>query len=176
MRLALITFSIFLMAFSCASKKNAKQTAQAENIEVSTKNHFHLDDTSIIAEFATSYCFGKCPVYNLIIKADGEAIYKPEAHTVLEKGTYSAQVDSSTIREVFTIANDINFFDFDSVYTDPYIQDLPSTFITLFNKESNALKSVEFVIKQPEGYKALNQALRKVVDSTNWEKVNNSRD
>lgn len=172
MRLAIISFSIFLMAFSCASKKNASKTEDT----VETKNPAMIKDTSTIIKFGKSYCFGKCPVYDLTIMVNGNAIYQPEAHTALEKGTYTSKIEEDIIKNIFTIAEEIAFFDFDSVYTDPYIQDLPSTFITLLDKSTNSLKSVEFVMKQPEGYKKLDEALRKIVDETAWVKKENSND
>ena len=155
------------MSFSCASKKNA-----TEAITIST-NAFNVSDSTIIAKLKTTGCFGRCPTYELIVFANGDCNFEAKKWTELEIGMYTSKIDVSIVNNLHLIGDTIGFKSYDSIYTNPYIQDKPSVYLSLYITEQDSLKTVERIIDYPREILDLEKALKKIVTNSNWKKANN---
>mgnify|MGYP005996063875 CR=1 FL=1 len=158
------------MSFSCASKKNVSQTEPVYN------NAFGVSDTTVIAKYRTTVCFGKCPAYEVIIKANGECTYNAMQNTKLETGLYSAKIDTAQVNELHRIGERIGFKNYKNLYTNPYIVDKPSVFLSLYIPEHDSIKTVERIIDYPQEIWDLEKPLRAISENSDWKKITDSKE
>ena len=74
-------------------------------------------------------CFGKCPVYNLLITQSGE-IYLENKMFMDKLGQFKGQLSESELANVFTSISKIKYFDLEQNYPTNqkyFIPDLPNT-------------------------------------------------
>lgn len=79
--------------------------------------------------FRKTECFGDCPVYDVIIDAEGNVTYKGLKYVteIGERKFTLTEEEFTTLKEKL---GSNNFSEYKKVYDDPNLMDLPSTFIT----------------------------------------------
>ena len=96
----------------------------------------------IILKFEKTACFGKCPVYSVLIFSNGTVSYEGRAN-VDKIGIFESFVNDSFVFTVFQEAEKIDFFNLKKQYPngDDQIPDLPKT-ITFLKKGKKELEIV----------------------------------
>ena len=158
----IITFVSAIIIIACASNKN---TIQAE---LNTNNSFGVSDSTVIAKLKTTGCFGKCPTYELKVFANGYCTYDAKKWTDLDPGFYHGKIDTSIVNELHNIGERIGFKNYKNIYTNPYIVDKPSVFLSLFIPEHDSIKTVERIIDYPQEIWDLENKLKAIFDNTEW--------
>lgn len=137
----------FLMG--CSSGKTSKNKV---------KYTFGLEKTA---------CFGKCPVYQLSIDANGKANLKGEKFMDLI-GDYQRQLSDEEFLKLTTAFDNANFFAFKDEY-EGRRSDGPTTFISFSKSEQT--KKIKASSPIPADLKALIKLLDNLVKETStWKK------
>ncbi len=157
-----ISSFILIVLIACASKKDATSS------EIKSYNAFGVSDSTIIAKLKTTGCFGKCPTYELKVFANGYCTYEAKKWTSLEPGLYYGNIDTSTVNDLHYIGEKIGFKNYKNIYTNPYIVDKPSVFLSLFIPEHDSIKTVERIIDYPQEIWDLENKLKAIADNTEW--------
>lgn len=158
------------MSFSCASKKKVSETKPLYS------NAFGVSDSTVVAKYRTTVCFGKCPAYEVTIMANGYCTYDAQENTKLEPGLYVSKIDTSVVNELYKIGERIGFKNYKSIYTNPYIVDKPSVFLSLYISEHDSIKTVERIIDYPQEIWDLEKPLRDIAEKSDWKKINSAKE
>jgi hypothetical protein len=156
-----ITFILIATTFACGNKK---KIAKGDNF-------FGVADTTTVISISKTYCFGKCPVYDMKIMANGNITLKAIDHLHLENGNYTSSVSQATLEMIYNAAIEVNYFAFDSIYTNEYIQDVPTTYTSLMDKETKEIKRVENKWEAPEQLKTFEEKLHALVTTLEWKSI-----
>jgi hypothetical protein len=155
-----ISLLVFTSVVACGNKKKLAATQPS--------NFFGVADTTVVATINKSYCFGKCPVYDMVIFANGNIKLKAIDNLELKNGDYTSTVSQNTLEAIYNKALEINYFKLNDVYTNEYIQDVPTTTTSLFNKETKALKRIENTWEAPRELKLFEEELHRLVTELKW--------
>ena len=155
--LALFVFGMALLG--CNSSKNAN----GEDTFGNTSDTLN----SAVISFEQTACYGTCPVHKLIIYSNGEAVYVASRHTELI-GTFTSQFTKSEIQEIFSKANELNFYAAENEYTAP-MTDLPTSI--LFVNDGAKSKSVSAYGEYPDSITSFINYFTQIIDSKKWVKV-----
>ncbi|MFP5470660.1 MAG: DUF6438 domain-containing protein [Bacteroidia bacterium] len=160
-----LTISLFVLttAFACSSNK---KTTKAD-----AKQFYNVADTSVVMTISKTYCFGKCPVYDMKIMANGNVSLKAIDHLHIENGDYTSTISQATIELLYNTALEINYFSLDSIYTNEYIQDVPTTYTLLMNKDTKEIKRIENKWEAPAELKTFEEKLHALVTQLQWKAI-----
>lgn len=157
------------MSFSCASKKDISEI-------ITPQNAFGVSDSTLVAKIREPGCFGRCATYELNIYANGDCSYNAKRHTKLETGIYHGKIDTAQVNLLHRIGEKIGFKDYNNVYTNKYIVDKPSVFLSLYIPKHDSLKMVERITDYPEEIIELEVKLKEIVKSTEWIKAEGNQE
>ena len=146
----------FLLIISCKTlKKSDTEKKSGQSI--------------LFSSIKREYCFGNCPVYELTIFKNGDAIYHGIANVKLQ-GWYYSKLDKTALDRLSEKAHEINYIDLDSTYSHPQGVDVPYTTTSiLINK---TLKKVRRQLQYPPKLLSFERVFEEIIESTNWEKKN----
>lgn len=97
----------------------------------------------------TEPCFGTCPVYELAISSNGQAVYTGMNFTKLE-GKHEKKIPMHVVDSLRKLLIKIQYLQLDTVYNDPYIADIPSTHFHLVSDQGKIDKKVWARYEEPE--------------------------
>tara|TARA_Y100000994_G_C15593209_1_gene401481 strand:- start:247 stop:687 length:441 start_codon:yes stop_codon:yes gene_type:complete len=92
-----------------------------------------LQSPKIIISLEKTACFGRCPVFKIIIYNNGEALYNGQKF-VKKVGEYDLKVSKREIDKILSKAKKIGFNNLKNEYSER-ITDLPTTYIMINNKK-----------------------------------------
>ena len=92
-----------------------------------------LQSPKIIISLEKTACFGRCPVFKIIIYDNGEASYNGQKF-VKKVGKYDLKVSKREIDKILSKAKKIGFNNLKNEYSER-ITDLPTTYIMINNKK-----------------------------------------
>ena len=92
-----------------------------------------LQSPKIIISLEKTACFGRCPVFKIIIYNNGEALYNG-LKFVKKVGEYDLKVSKREINKILSKAKKIGFNNLKNEYSER-ITDLPTTYIMINNKK-----------------------------------------
>jgi len=92
-----------------------------------------LQSPKIIISLEKTACFGRCPVFKIIIYNNGEALYNGRKF-VKKVGEYDLKVSKREIDKILSKAKKIGFNNLKNEYSER-ITDLPTTYIMINNKK-----------------------------------------
>ena len=78
-------------------------------------------------------CFGRCPVFNIVIYNNGECLYNGMKF-VKKSGEYNLKINKQEINKILSQAKEIGFDNLKNEYSEK-ITDLPTTYIMINNKK-----------------------------------------
>ncbi|MEP7196869.1 MAG: DUF6438 domain-containing protein [Saprospiraceae bacterium] len=110
-------------------------------------------------------CFGYCPVYEFTLYANGISCYNGLNFVKQEGKTYGLMKEKNW-QNLLQIADQINFFNLDSIYPQEgnmQIPDLPLTIITL--NTSGRTKTVTDSHSAPKGLKELESSIESEINT-----------
>jgi len=157
---------LFATLFSTLIHLFAACKGKKDIVEVQNTKQMTLPDTTLVLSYERTACFGTCPVDKIEIKANGEATYYGKVF-VDYLGIYQAQISRSTLDSIFTLADEISFFDSEDAYEPEYpISDLPSKFIMLHKPgKKHTVIDRSFA---PQEFKKVYNALHLLIKETPW--------
>ncbi|MBB79323.1 MAG: hypothetical protein CL844_10020 [Crocinitomicaceae bacterium] len=125
----------------------------------------------LFSSIKREYCFGNCPVYELKIFKNGDAIYHGIANTKLQ-GWYCSKLDKTVLDRLSEKAREINYLNLDSTYFHPQGIDAPYTTTSiLINK---TFKKVRRQLQYPPKLLSFERVFDEIIESTNWVKKSES--
>lgn len=160
MKLFSASFIILIILIGCSAQKS---TASLDN---TTKDTPSLSDTSIIISFEQTACLGTCPVHKLVILNNGMATYHGERN-VNNIGDFTLQFSPKEIQNIYSKAEELNFFDLEEEYT-AQMTDFPTSYIRIVTP--NQSQSVKAYGSYPENLEKLISFLFEKTQEKNWDK------
>jgi hypothetical protein len=113
-------------------------------------------------------CYGLCPTYTLILRADGSVSYLGQANVEL-KGERTGRIDPALFDQLARLAADIGFFSLEDFYACA-VTDHPTTFVSLLrNGERKTIKHYAPEISGPPRLRWFEDLIRAVVDRVEWD-------
>lgn len=109
----------FIGLFACANSKK-----QAEN-SVESDGKPPRQEVTEFASITKTFCFGKCPVYEMSIFSDGKVVLNGKANIEM-LGHWELKISEADLAAFVKMAEDINYFELEDKYDSP-VTDLPST-------------------------------------------------
>lgn len=97
----------------------------------------------------TEPCFGTCPVYELVVSSNGQAVYTGKNFTKLE-GKHEKKIPMHEVDSLRALLIKAKYLQLDTVYNDPYIADIPSTHFHLVSEQGKIDKKVWARFDEPE--------------------------
>jgi hypothetical protein len=156
-----ILICIVSLLVACSSKKN--QVQPAVPVAEAPKVQEAVSDTMLY--YSRGACFGMCPIFELTVMKDGRAVYLGKNH-VDRIGRFQAMVSFTDIEQVVQKANEIGYFDLNSVYDNDNVQDLPD--IKTGIAQHGKLHSVRNRYKGPAALRMLYTQLDSLIEKQTW--------
>lgn len=125
-----------------------------------------LIEDSLLFHFERSPCFGRCPVYKLIIYESGHTRYEG-INFVDNMGYYQAKISPSEIAQIYSLIAETNFFELNDVYDNENITDLPSMIFRAraMGQDKKIIARYEF----PEALKEMATAIDEMFEDKDWQ-------
>ena len=112
-----------------------------------------LQSPEKIISLEKTACFGRCPVFKIIIYNNGECLYNG-IKFVKKSGEYNLKINEREVDEILSQATEIGFDNLKNEYSER-ITDLPTTYIMINNKKikdyygaPSELKDLEKLIEE----------------------------
>ena len=112
-----------------------------------------LQSPKKIISLEKTACFGRCPVFTIIIYNNGECLYNGMKF-VKKSGEYNLKINKQEINKILSQAKEIGFDNLKNEYSER-ITDLPTTYIMINNKKikdyygaPSELKDLEKLIEE----------------------------
>ncbi len=124
-------------------------------------------DTALVIALKRSGCFGRCPVFEAQIHADGRAFYRGIRFAPRE-GFFEARISTTQIEIILTKALEINFLSLKSHYPEngATIVDLPDTVTQI--RLDGQLKIVTNNFDAPRGLVELERLIDATLEQLDW--------
>ncbi len=152
-------------------KGDVKEVEKADSTE---KNEEASKDSGVkrgkgkeyFARHKRTPCYGQCPTYTLMIRANGKAKLEADRFTDLEEGTYKGRVEKEELEKIREKAEAIGFFEMQEEYDNPKVTDLPSRITELsFEGKSHKVRNRH---GGPDRLKELEERFAHIVEETDW--------
>ena len=92
-----------------------------------------LQSPKKIISLEKTACFGRCPVFNIVIYNNGECLYNG-IKFVKKSGEYNLKIKKQEINKILSQAKEMGFNNLKNEYSER-ITDLPTTYIMINNKK-----------------------------------------
>ena len=117
--LVLILPIVYFALFACANSKK-----QSEN-SVESGGKPPRQEVIEFASIKKTFCYGKCPVYEMSIFSDGKVVLNGKANIDMI-GEWVLKISEADLAAFVKMAEDIDYFELEDKYDSP-VTDLPST-------------------------------------------------
>ncbi len=107
-------------------------------------------------------CYGTCPVYTFKVDGKGNAKFHGESF-VTKEGAWTRHLSPVATNSLFDSFIAGNFADFADNYSDPYITDLPTTWLTFIHGSTN--KTVKDYFGAPDALKELESLVEAISET-----------
>lgn len=156
-----LIFSIIILAFamvlttSC-SKKGAgtavtdKEVAEQDTVPELPDEVAARMQADTLVFYRKTACFGRCPTYDVLVKTNGEVLYKG-INNVEKEGLHKAKLEVRQIAGLLKAASACNYYSLEERYPVDeamFIPDLPNTII--YFKQGDLAKEVFINNDAPE--------------------------
>jgi hypothetical protein len=170
-KILLLSLGLALLAVAgCKSKKEVADpvaTAPATTSAVNEAPQLNPNDT--VLYYDRGACFGMCPMFSLVVYADGRGVYLGKNH-VNRIGLYQSKVNDAALQNIVDVARKIGYFGMQEVYDNPSVTDLPTIKTAVY--ADGKLKRVAGRYKAPQSLKTLYTELDSLIENQNWTRVN----
>ena len=122
----------------------------------------------LVIRLERTACFGKCPVYSLMIKGDGSVIYSG-VDFVKIKGIQETTISAEAMDELLQAFDDAEYFLLNDSYTAFGKSDMPSAYTSISIGDNT--KSVKHYLgdnKAPKKLTELENKIDAIVNSAQW--------
>lgn len=170
-KILLLAVSTALFAVAgCKNKKDAAAVAESAPENTSSAAPApQVNPNDTVLYYDRGACFGMCPMFSLVVYADGRGVYHGKNH-VNRIGLYQSKVNEAALQNVVDVARKIGYFGMQEVYDNPSVTDLPTIKTAVY--ADGKLKRVAGRYKAPQGLKTLYTAIDSLIEQQNWTLVN----
>jgi hypothetical protein len=156
----LFSFALFALLFtSCGEKKGVAETESALPT---------WQDGDIILTYERTPCFGRCPHFEFTVWGSGKCRYVGK-NFVDRLGSFSGKIDVRELETIFSKAREIGYENFESVYDNRMVTDLPSVSTGIWLSDS--LQTVRNRYKGPQEIQTIYPLFDQLVESIEWNKL-----
>lgn len=121
-------------------------------------------DTAPMITLEKTECYGRCPVYKLMIYDDGQALYQGISH-VDKIGEYQQQLPADTIASLIQHFEQSGFWSLKDEYVAD-VTDLPVTYLSFQYQGKH--KKIKNLIQAPAELTALENRIAALGESPGW--------
>lgn len=157
----LLIFSILITQVS-QKACSPKDKEPSDDKVIGGQTDFREKEEPVIT-LEKTYCFGACPVFVAEIYPSGNIFYEG-THNVPDSGSFIGKVTSDQISGILKTAEEIDFFSLNDKYDHEGVTDVPTVIIGI--RKNGKLKTVINRFEGPEKLKILNDAITRVIEST----------
>ena len=118
-------------------------------------------------EYKTTGCYGKCPMFELNIDADHQALFKPFAYNKKKKGTYKGKINEGQYQELIGLLNYIDFPNLDNEYLSGGT-DQQNSFLTITYDNGKIKKIMDYSLRGTFGLRRLHKIMLDLRENHNW--------
>jgi len=118
-------------------------------------------------EYKTSGCYGNCPIFELSLDGNLEALYKPIAYNKKKKGIFKGKINEAQYQEVIDLLNYIDF----SNLKDEYLSggtDQQNSYLTITYDNGKIKQIMDYSLKGTFGLRRLHEILFNLRENQNW--------
>lgn len=168
---------LLIVVVSCGKKEKqaaAIQTKEVEARALAVKDSIEKSKASerdTFLFYQRGACFGMCPIFDLVIYTDGQAIYEGK-NFVDMIGFYQTKLDPAVLQKILNRANSIGYFGLEEKYDNDYVTDLPTTVTGILYE--GKLKLVHNRYKGPAVLKTLYDEIDKIITEQKWQPTSNN--
>lgn len=119
-----------------------------------------------VIEMSKTKCYGKCPVFSIVISSDGNAVYTGEMN-VSKVGKFTKHFTAEEMQKLFSAFESADFGSFKDEYPDKS-KDMSVISIS-YTKESK-IKKVKGTYRAPKTLKSLVRQIDIIAESEGWKK------
>lgn len=156
----LSVFTAFVLNQSCTSNKAiAQKPGKETNPGSSDSLFFSLERTP---------CYGKCPVYKIIIYQSGYATFEAIMNVQNKAGLYQTEFSTEEMKLISDKAEEIKYFSLEDEYDSP-VTDLPSV-ITQLNVNGKK-KTIKDRHHGPPELRQFEKFSDELINGKEWKKI-----
>ena len=165
----------FAMALttSCSKKGTGKALTDEEVVDQDTVPEYPDEvaarmQADTLMFFRKTACFGRCPTYDVLVKTNGEVLYKG-INNVEKEGLHKAKLEVRQIAGLLKAASACNYYSLEDRYPVDeamFIPDLPNTII--YFKQGDLAKEVFINNDAPEEVTELQKYLEDLFASLEY--------
>lgn len=151
------------LVFNCGGVVELDNNNRSSNIEI--------DSISV----STSYCYGSCPVYKLVIRKDtissltAKSYCKDKNGNNLKAGTYFSNIDQHKIDSIFDIVNCIGIMNLSNRYAVDWTDDQTIN-LEIYSSDGRIKTIKDYGRQGTYGLMHLYNSLGKIYRLTDWKK------
>lgn len=131
--------------------------------EVNRRSYLRVEQIGI----ERTACYGKCPIYSLIVNRDGTFRYFGGAF-VKRRGAWHGSVNTVELADVLGYAAEMNYFDLADLYGDETC-DVPGVF-TLVKTSTRQKAIYDYAGVGPARLKALENMIDRLLERAKWKR------
>ena len=122
-----LTILVFLFYFDCNMVKNVSLPENiSNNVEIAnSQNQSEGIPDDLLITLERTACYGTCPIYKLIIKADGSILFEGERFTKT-KGKAEGEISKEKVRKLIEEFKKVDYFNLNGKYDCYQMTDNPS--------------------------------------------------
>ena len=125
-----------------------------------------------VLTYQKTQCYGSCPVYSITFYSDNSVLVNPTSNFIVSEKS-NGKLKKGTVENLLNYAERINFWSLKKEYNDALVSDLPSTFITIFNKDQN--KKIKVRTNAPTELKELLIKIENIIKTIQWKAVSTAK-
>jgi hypothetical protein len=125
-----------------------------------------------VLTYQKTQCYGSCPVYSITFYSDNSVLVNPTSNFIVSEKS-NGKLKKGTVENLLNYAERINFWSLKKEYNDALVSDLPSTFITIFNKDQN--KKIKVRTNAPPELKELLIKIENIIKTIQWKAVSTAK-
>ncbi|MFT6716344.1 MAG: hypothetical protein ACJA0Q_000980 [Saprospiraceae bacterium] len=139
MKKVIVGMLVMMLMVACSSTKEVANNSNSITEETVTKTN-EVKKVELLT-FKRTSCFGRCPVYDLKIYSDKTCEVDGKLFFIVE-GIHQGALTQSQYDDVLKRIKDINYFELKDVYDDPFVQDIPASYVSVqLDGKAKSIKS-----------------------------------
>lgn len=150
------------------AEKQAEEAATNGGAEAAPTVLLEMTQDSLLFQFERRPCYGRCPVYKIMIFESGYTTYQG-VNFVDYMGYYFSRISQAEVASIYSKIAAVDFFSLEDKYDNENITDLPSMIF-----RANAMGQDKRIIARyevPEALINLGKEIDAMFENTDWQPV-----
>lgn len=170
----LVSLLVPVTLFACKGKErstnvpednaNVQETRTVEQVGTPVMELPQVPADSVFFQLDRTPCFGSCPVFKVVVKGNGDAVYTGRRFAPRE-GIFTGKLTAAQMAELRKMADEAGFFGMEDRY-DGQVTDLPSTIIRM--SSGGRTKKVVGRVGPPVAFKEFAKFAEGLFEQVQW--------